>query len=171
MALPRIAEITRVEKYALINQSGTRKGETGPQATARSGVSETPSPDARTMNDMAPVSDHLTSRRRAEQALHLRAKQRTWREISEQLGYRTEAGARSAVRRLLPTLRLAPEEGRRISAETLRVIQRPLIDLYDALAVPGGDIAEVTMLARSEPTTSRRRSWTISTRPSASRSL
>lgn len=97
---------------------------------------------------LGPVSDHATSRRRAEAALDLRVKKRTWAEIADQLGYRTPGGARHAVDRLLATTTTDPVKKRRMSVETLRVIQRPLFDMYDEAAVPGGDPATATMLAK-----------------------
>lgn len=83
---------------------------------------------------------HQDSRRRAEQALRLRSCGRTWTEIADALGYRSRAGARQAVERLVAST--APEtttEGRRTSVEALRVLRSVLFDRFAEAAQRGDD--------------------------------
>jgi hypothetical protein len=96
---------------------------------------------------MAPVMSHSSSRARAEEALHLRVRRKTWEEISEALGYSSRGGARLAVRRLLSKMALAPGDERVMSSVALRELQRGLFERFDA-AVKRGDDAAVTNYAR-----------------------
>ena len=90
---------------------------------------------------------HSDSRRRAEDALALRARARTWAEIADALGFKTPAGARHAVRRLLRSSRATVAESRAESAEELRVVRSALFDhLADAKGT--GDADAATKLAR-----------------------
>ncbi|ORL76416.1 hypothetical protein [Prescottella equi] len=76
---------------------------------------------------MAPTMSHQDSRARAEKAFRLNACGRTWQEVADTLGYKTRAGARQAVQRLLTsTPAESVEDGRRTAAESLRVVQSML---------------------------------------------
>lgn len=96
---------------------------------------------------MAPVMSHSDSRRRAQAALELRARARTWQSIADQLGYRHRNAARSAVHRLLKIDRPSAEESRADSAEQLRVLRSALFD-HLAVAERDGDTETVTKVAR-----------------------
>lgn len=97
---------------------------------------------------MAPVMPHIDSRRRAEEALNLRAEDYTWQEIADKLGFRHREGARHAVKRLLAsTRRPTIEELRAESAESHRVLRRRLWErLHDAER--DGDTETATKVAR-----------------------
>ncbi len=91
---------------------------------------------------------HLDSRRRAEEALNLRAEDYTWQEISDKLGFRSREGARLAVRRLLAsTRRPTIDELRAESAEAHRVLRRRLWERLHA-AEADGDTETATKVAR-----------------------
>lgn len=90
---------------------------------------------------------HSGSRARAEQALRLRCRRKTWAEISEQLGYRSRDGARHAVGRLLTKMAANPDAERALSSEALRVLQSGLNDRFDA-AVQREDDAAALSLSR-----------------------
>ena len=73
---------------------------------------------------------------------------RTWQEISDQLGYRTESGARRAVGRFIASTRITPEEARRSKSETLRTMGRDLYDRFEIEVAPGGDLGVALELAK-----------------------
>lgn len=97
---------------------------------------------------MAPVASHTVSRRRAEQALELRALAYSWQEVADQLGYGSRSAAHTAVSRLLAsTRRPTVAEQRTESAEQLRVMRRRLFD-HLAVADRDGDADTATKVAR-----------------------
>lgn len=97
---------------------------------------------------MAPVASHYVSRRRAEDALELRALAYSWQEIADRLGYRSRSAAHTAVSRLLAsTRRPTVAESRAESAEQLRVMRRRLFD-HLAVADRDGDADTATKVAR-----------------------
>ncbi|MDQ1249244.1 MAG: hypothetical protein QG597_3618 [Actinomycetota bacterium] len=97
---------------------------------------------------MAPVASHYVSRRRAEDALELRALAYSWQEIADKLGYRSRSAAHTAVSRLLAsTRRPTVAEQRTESAEQLRVMRRRLFD-HLAVADRDGDADTATKVAR-----------------------
>lgn len=78
---------------------------------------------------------HHDSRARAEEAFRLKACGRSWQEIADEVGYKTRAGARQAVERLLA--QTAPETieaGRQTAAESLRVVRSVLFGRFAAAA-------------------------------------
>lgn len=87
---------------------------------------------------MAPQMPHRESRARAAQALQLRARRKTWAEISTTLGFRSRDGARLAVGRLVRSM--APDLAleRAVATEALRVQEAGLYGRFEA-AVDGGD--------------------------------
>jgi hypothetical protein len=87
---------------------------------------------------MAPVMPHRDSRARAVEALRLRARRKTWQEIADELGFRTRAGARLAVTRLLRSDVRDPAAERAVSVEKLRTQEAALFDRFEA-AVRSGD--------------------------------
>lgn len=99
---------------------------------------------------MAPIGPHTDSLRRAEAALQLRAKGRTWQAIADELGFRSRQGACQAVGRLVgqmtsdpnykPMARAASDEGLRMQYEKLR-------PMFDA-AVERDDNEAASMLSR-----------------------
>ncbi len=98
--------------------------------------------------DVAPVSSHYVSRRRAEDALELRALAYSWQEIADRLGYRSRSAAHTAVVRLLAaTRRPTVAESRVESAEQLRVMRRRLFDHLE-VADRDGDADTATKVAR-----------------------
>jgi hypothetical protein len=97
---------------------------------------------------MPPQMPHADSRRRAEEALALRAKAYTWAEIGLMLNYRSREGARLAVRKLLASTRRPTVAEQRVeSAEELRVQRRRLHDRQD-VAEAEGDAETVIRAAR-----------------------
>lgn len=99
---------------------------------------------------VAPVMSHRDSRARAEEALRLRAKRKTYQEIADMLGFQTRAGARLAVERLLgrrasATNFVAVERG--TTAESLRSQEEALQPLFDA-AVERDDQDAAVILSR-----------------------
>ena len=91
---------------------------------------------------------HIDSRRRAEEALTLRAQAYTWAEISDRLGFRSREGSRLAVRRLLLSTRM-PTVGelRSEHREALRVFRRRQLD-HLAEAEANGETELATKIMR-----------------------
>jgi hypothetical protein len=96
---------------------------------------------------MAPVMPHTDSRARAQQALRLRGRRKTWAEISAELGYRSRDGARLAVGRLIRTAAPDPDAERAVSTEALRVLQEGLFPRFDE-AVERRDDEKAMTLSR-----------------------
>lgn len=100
------------------------------------------------MGRRGPDRSHIESRRRAEQALELRARAYSYAEIADQLGFRHRDGARRAVLNLLAkTRRPTVAEQRAESAEELRVQRRRLHERQEA-AEAEGDAETVIKAAR-----------------------
>ena len=100
------------------------------------------------MGKRGPVMSHSESRRRAEDALELRAAAYSYQEIADQLGFRHREGARRAVTRLLAsTRRPTVAESRVESVESLRVLRRRLFDHLE-VANADGDVDTATKVAR-----------------------
>jgi hypothetical protein len=97
---------------------------------------------------MAPVMPLRDSRARAERAFGLRAVGRTWREVANELGYKSVGAAQLAVSRHLA--RSSPESAdttRRGAVESLRITTSVLFDRF-AAAVGREDDATVVLLNR-----------------------
>jgi hypothetical protein len=94
---------------------------------------------------MAPVMSLADSRARAEEALRMRVRRRTWGEISEALGYKSRGGARLAVRRLMSKMVAAPGADRALSSEALLELQRGLFERFDAAVSRGDDVTAVSV--------------------------
>jgi len=90
---------------------------------------------------------HRASRARAIEALQLRARRKTWTEISSELGFRSRDGARLAVNRLIRSDVRDPVAERAASVEKLRVQESALFELYEA-AVARRDEEAAAMLSK-----------------------
>ncbi|ODR00340.1 hypothetical protein BST27_29695 [Mycobacterium intermedium] len=88
------------------------------------------------------------SRARAEEALRLRARRKTWTEISAELGFRSRDGARLAVNRLLKSVSADPGHvalERAVSSASLAAQEPGLFELYEAAVKRGDDEAAATL--------------------------
>lgn len=89
---------------------------------------------------MAPTGNRQDARARAERAHQLRARGRTWAEISDALGYKSRGAAQLAVQRLLErTVPEAPEALRRQEAEELRIRRAVLHERFHDARQRGDD--------------------------------
>lgn len=95
---------------------------------------------------MPPEGTHADSRKRAEQALKLRCRGRTWQEIADELGYRNRGSATTAVKRLI--LREPPEDlvtARTYTAGAYRMVTAQLFESLDAAKAAGNHEAVVSI--------------------------
>ncbi|GAT16270.1 Uncharacterised protein [Mycolicibacterium thermoresistibile] len=93
--------------------------------------------------------DRKSSRARAENAWRLRVRGRLWREIAEELGYRSPRSAQKAVEDFLA--RTPPTDAetlRRAMGDGLTMIRQKLLDALDA-AEEAGDHQAVATLGRA----------------------
>jgi hypothetical protein len=96
---------------------------------------------------MAPVGSHRKSFDRAAKAFELRAKQCSWQEVADQLGFRSRQGAQQAVRRLIRNQSRDLVTERALSVERARMRGRALQPRFDE-AVAEGDDETAVMISK-----------------------
>lgn len=98
---------------------------------------------------MPPQGTHTNSRKRAEEALRLRCRGRTWQEIADELGFKSRGSVTTAVKRLI--LRDPPEDiatTRTYTAGAYRQVTTTLFESLEA-AKAAGDHTAVATLGRA----------------------
>ena len=108
-----------------------------------------PAPPTPTIANMAPIGPRADARARAEEALRLKCRGRTWQEIADELGFKSRSAALTAVKRQM--LREPPEDVLAARTFTAGAYRQVTASLFTSLekAERDGDHEAVVSISRA----------------------